>query len=124
MKLSTGKDLPLGIRLKELDVPRLGRDDARSDGAGEVKGVAHGQDPIAHLQVVAVAPFQGGEVFRIDAEHCDVSGRVAADEHGFQGSVVIEPHLDFVRSVDDVVVGYDEPSGVQDDTTARSALEP
>ena len=62
-------------------------DDPVGDGGlevgGQQEGVAHGEDPIAHAEPVAVAQLGGGEI--VAAEELDqghVAGGIEADQHG------------------------------------------
>ena len=98
-------------------------DDAVGHGGlevgGQQEGIAHGEDPIAGAELVAVAQFGVGEI--VAAEELDqghVAGRIEADDHGVVDAAVgqaalhgVAAGLGDVEIGQGVAVGGDEHAG-------------
>lgn len=112
--------LNLHVRGKDVDVTRLGGDDAGGDGGCEIERIAHGEYPFAYLEFIAIAEGECRQIVFIDFEKREVGGGVRADDGGGEGTFVVEYDLDFSRLVHHVVVGGDVAVGGNDYSTARS----
>eukprot|EP01022_Parablepharisma_sp_SALTPOND_P017632 TRINITY_DN2854_c0_g1_i1.p1 TRINITY_DN2854_c0_g1~~TRINITY_DN2854_c0_g1_i1.p1 ORF type:complete len:786 (-),score=227.08 TRINITY_DN2854_c0_g1_i1:181-2538(-) len=118
-----------GIGLQEVvigtgaDDAALGADDARGHGVLQAEGVAHGQNPVAHPELVAVAQGQEGQlVLGVYFNKGQVGLGVAAYNLGRKLIAALEAHQDLVGLGHHVVVGDHIALGVHDDAGAQSAL--
>ena len=91
--------------------------DPGRDGAVEPERVADRDDRVAHGDLVGVAELKRGECARggVHAQHCEVRGRVGADDLGLDRVTVREAHRDLVGTLDDVVVRDDVARLVDDE---------
>ena len=102
-------------------------DDAVGDRGLQIGGqqerVAHGEDPIARADLVAVAQFGAGEI--VAAEELDqghVAGRIDADQHGVVDAAVGHAALHrLAAGHDDVEIGQGVAVG-RDDHARAAAL--
>ena len=110
-----------GIGLEELgplhaaEFAPLAADDPRADGRLQLEGIADGDHPIADLHLVGVAKLRHREVLGVaEADDGQVTGWIGLDLDGLVLPSVGEFHGDRVGPFDDVVVGEDDPGGVDD----------
>ena len=78
--------------------------------------VAHREHDVPDLQFVAIGNGDCGQIFGIDFEDRDVGGGIGSDD--FRDDFAAAPthvHLDFFRSLDDVIRGKDVTIGRDDD---------
>ena len=101
-----------------------GADDPRGRGAREPEWVADRDDGIPDLHGARVPELERGQTprARVDAEHGDVGGGVAADERGPHRVAVREADLDLVGTLDHVVVRDDVAGLVDDEARAQCLL--
>ena len=102
-------------------------DDSVGDGRLQVGGqqerIAHGEDPVAGADRVAVAQFGAGEIVAAEElDQGDVAGRVDADQHGVIDSAVGHAALHrLAAGQDDVEIGQGIAVG-RDDHARAAAL--
>jgi hypothetical protein len=101
------------------DVASARRDDAGGDRAAEAERVAGGQDPVADLDLVGIAPGDIGQwPGGLHLDHRDVGQLVGADDGRGQLSAVVERDDDAAGMTDHVVVRHDDPGGIDDEAGA------
>ncbi len=96
----------------------LGADDAGGDGVVQAEGVAHGDDPVARLELVAVAEARRLQLVRIDVQRGEVGVRVDAEQLRGELAPVAERDLERVGVLDHVRVGDDRALLVDDHAAA------
>ncbi len=99
-------------------VPALGADDAPAHRVVEIERVADGEDLLAHLDLVRIAPGERGQIGRVDLQHRDIRRRVRGDDAGRETPLVAQLHFDGLRVFNDVEIGDDIPVVTDDDTGA------
>ena len=73
----------------------------------QVERVTYCQYPLTYFQVVRVTYHDSREVISFNLYKCQVSSRVSTDDTTFHFASVVQLHIDFIRSVNHVVVRYD-----------------
>ena len=83
--------------------------DADGDGrrALQAEGVAHGDDPVAHLERPGSRERQGRQVCGVNLQHRDVARLVPADDLSVERASVEERYRDAAGIADDVAVRHD-----------------
>ncbi|OPZ94690.1 MAG: hypothetical protein BWY72_02304 [Bacteroidetes bacterium ADurb.Bin416] len=94
----------------------LGTDDAGRHGGGQVHGITHGQDPLAHLEVVGVTESDGWQVFGINLKQGDVGAGVGTNDLGGVFFLVVGRDGNFIGPLYHVVVGDDVTVRGDDDS--------
>ena len=91
----------------------------------EPKGVAYGDDKIAHPQRAGVAEIDLGELDWVDLDHRQIYLGIVADNLGGKDTSVRQRDFDFVGPLDDVIVGDDvAKGGIDDDAGPRTVGAP
>ncbi len=86
----------------------LGGDDAHRDGLVEVERIADGHDPLADADAIRVAQRQRRQaLLDIDLQKGEIRRRILPDEPGGVLFLVVDPDLDLVGALDDVVIRHD-----------------
>jgi len=95
------------------DQLRVG-DNAAGDGLGQRPGATHGQDHIAHLHGVGIAPLGHGQrlggilaFIEFKLEHTDIRHRVGAHARGLDFLAIDQVHDDARGIARDMVIGDD-----------------
>ncbi len=99
----------------------LAADPAGGEAEVLIEWRADRADELADAQRVAVAPFHGGQIARVDADHGDV--RLVVGAHYFCGksAAVLEAHAQLFGVGDDVMVREDEAVRARDEAGAFAA---
>ena len=98
--------------------------DARGDGARELtQRVAHGDGQLADADGGGVAQLGGRQAGGVDAHEREVGVGVDAGDLALEDAAVGEHHAHRVGILDDVMVGQDEPVGLDDDPRAGALLD-
>ena len=102
------------------------RDDTQSDGRVETDGIADGDHPVAHLQVVGAAERGNRQSLaaRLDLHGREVHVLVTALDDAFEGAPIGEGDGDLVGILDDMRVGEDHAVLIQDHAAALPRLAP
>ncbi len=103
-------------------MPAGGGDDAHRDGLADVEGIADGENDVADAEFGTVGEGGGGEILGLDFDDRDVGLGIGANNLGNEFPLIIEQHLQFIRLLDDMVVGDNKPVGRDNDTGAEAAL--
>ena len=80
-------------------------DDPGRDRLADAERIAHCQHPVPHLEAVGFGKCDGRQFAGIDFQHGQVGFRIGTDDVGGYGLAVGQRHLDFIRSLDDVLIG-------------------
>ena len=113
-----------GQRVRRLDLPLHGADDAGRERARVAEGIADREDGISDLDHVRVAEHQRSERarVRVDLQHRRVGGRVLADDGRVDLVLAGERDLNLLRALDHVVVRDDVPGLVDHEAGAERLL--
>ena len=84
-----------------------GADDAHGHGLGQAKGIAHGQNHVAHLNFGTVRQRDGGKVMRVNLHHRHIGCLVLADNFGGEFAAILQGHFHLVGIVHHMVIGQD-----------------
>ncbi len=106
----------------QLQVPVLGRDDARGHRVVVAVGVAHREHGIAGADRAVGSQLHRGQARGRDGQQGQIAEGVDPDHGGVQDGAVHEPHADGARLADHVVVGDDQAVGIHHQ--ARSQAGP
>ena len=104
------------------DAARLGANNTGSHGRREAKRVAHGKNPLAHLQSIAVADWNHGQILCLDLQKRHIGCRVSAHNLGIERAVVIERNLKTLGIAYHMVVGHDIAILADDDSRTKAYL--
>ena len=112
--------------VRRLDESLECADDARRHRAVEAEGIADRDHRVTDAYGVGVAHGERSERARrgLDAEDCEVGGRVGPDHFGLHRVAVREAHGDPARVADDVVVRDDVAGLVDDESGAERGVLP
>ena len=114
--------LNLHLRVKDIDVTRLGGHDTCRDSRSEVERIADGEHPFADAQFIGVAHQDDRQPCLFDFQERDIGVRVSADQRSRVLAFVVEDHLNLVCTVDDMIVGDNITIFGDDDTRTGSLL--
>ena len=100
----------------DTDSSGFGTHNACSNRGGEVEGITYGEHPFTQPQGFRIAPGQYRQIFGVDLDQGNIRVWIPANDFGRKLSVVIEDHLNFRRTIHNMVVG-DDVSVIADDYT-------
>ena len=87
----------------------------------EPEGIADGNHPLPHAELVRIAELDGNQVRgAVDLDERDIRLRIAADDLGLELLAGVELDDDLVGVLDDVVVGENVAGGVDDEPGAEA----
>ena len=88
-------------------------------------GLPMRQHHVADLKGVGIAEIDRRKslVGVLDAQHREIGALVLEHDLGLELALVGERDLDLVGILDDVVIGHDEPGGIDDHAGAERALD-
>ena len=100
-----------------VDVPAAGRNDPRGGRTAKAKRVADRNDPIAHTGVIRIAEADKRQRrFGFDLKQREISPSINASNDGRKCLSVIEDYLDFISTLNDMVVGDDQSTFIHNES--------
>ena len=84
-----------------------GAHNARGDGLANAKGIANGQDSIAHLQTLHLTQDDGGQFWQVNFEQGQIRFGIGANDFGHGAAAIVECDFNALSALDHVVVGKD-----------------
>ena len=124
-RIDRGIGLDEELKVGNADARARGRrNDALRHGLADAERIAHGKHEIADLDLVGVGNLDRGKAFLrpLDAQHREIRARISQNDFGFEFAPVAERDADFVRALNDVMVGDDEAGFVHDHARTERAL--
>ena len=86
------------------------------------KGIADGQNDVAHLNLGTVRQGDGGKVMRVNLHHGDIGLLVLADDFGGEFAAVLQGDFHLVGIVHHMIVGEDIAVLGHDDAGTEAVL--
>ena len=97
--------------------------DALRDGLAQTQRIADRKHDVAGAKLVGSAERHHREIRQIDAKDGEVSVRVRTDNRWSRHSAIGELDSNFRSVLNDVMIRYDVPACIDDDSRAETALE-